>query len=186
QEAAKALKAAVRDDPVAILKVGQIYWEAGERVAALAAWTDAMKKAKLNPILYPGLIKAWATAGDLGRCRESIIAAFDNDYALEATEAVERAARSQEMQPILRQALLEAVTSTTDLEDRVYLAESLIYVSDVQAARSLLRDVAREAPKRSDAAAMAAAVSLDSRYRLLDYKSAEPMVIWLDANPGVI
>ncbi|MDO8690123.1 MAG: tetratricopeptide repeat protein [Dehalococcoidia bacterium] len=186
REAAKALKAAVREDPRVILKVGDIYWDAGEREAALATWTDAMKKAKNNAVLYSGLVEAWAKAGDPGRCRECILGAFDSDYALEATEAVERAARSRELQPILRQALLEAIPSTTDLEDRVYLAESLVYVSDVQAARSLLRDVAREAPKRSDAAAIAAVVSLDSRYRLLDYKAAEPMVIWMDANPGVI
>ena len=176
-----------QDKTAATIQVGQVYWDAGEREAAIAAWADAMKEAKKVPCAYAPLAEAWAKAGDSERCQECLLESLRHSED-EAIEAVERISRNRQMQPFIRQVLHNVIASTEDLVQRVYLAEGLIYAGDTTGGRTLLRSVAREAVRRDDDLALRAATNLDLEYNytLLDGKTAGIVMDWIDANPSVI
>lgn len=185
RNAQKSFKEAIRlapDKTLAAIKVGEVYWQAGERAAAEKSWADAMKKAKKNPKYYIALAEMWAMAGNADLCRVCLMEALKRCPSEDAIDSVERMSRSRGLQPILRQVLQEAAAGIDDPLELVDIAEMLVYAGDAVGARTLLNRVVLEGVDVDDYAVVTAALDLDVRYRLLDKKTSRVVADWLDAD----
>ena len=184
--AQKSFKLAIREAPVkavAAARVGDAYWQAGEREAAVAAWTDAMKRAKRSPVAYPGLAEGWAMAGEAARCRECLEASLRRpELWPEALNTVERISRSRKLQPFLRDVLRGMAPSGLSPRHQILLVRMLIYAGDAQGAGSLLSQMAIEAVESDDEYIISPILDLDVKFRLLGRKASLALADWLDAR----
>ena len=182
---AKTLRRAIkmaRDKATALANVGNVWWKAGEPDEAVRCWTEAMENADKNPKLYSVLAEAWAKVGDVVRLQHCLSGCLSRDPDV-AIAVVKKMAQTKKTRALLQQALRGIIPETDDPLDRVDLAEMLILAGDVSTARSVLNSAARQAVQMNEATAMDFAIALDMKYRLLDRKTAEAILDWMDSHP---
>lgn len=186
KEAQKSFRQAIKDAPikaVAAVRVGEAHWRAGDHDAAVAAWTDAMKRAKRAPSAYADLARVWAMAGDVDRCRECLEKLMERPGGwLFALEAIESISRSRKLQPLVREVLRGMTGAADRLSEMVLLARMLVHAGDTRSASSLLSRAAIDAVEEDDKFVLEIILDLDMRYRLLDRKASRIVADYLDAH----
>jgi tetratricopeptide (TPR) repeat protein len=175
------------DKAAAAVRVGHVYWSAGEQDLARKAWAEAMKKAARAPETYSLLAEAWAIDGDAEQCRACLLRAAEHHDLQGLIQTAERLREVPEAQRFLRQVLHEAAEEAASLTQRVYLVEAAFHNGDVAGARTLLNATAREAIQIGDEAAIDGVMNVDTAHRLLDRKTAGQLLAWLqDIRPAML